>query len=98
MRCSDVVTRLKARERELRARGVRRLAIYGPAARSEIGLGSDVDLLVDLDHEVPLSALDLSELRLVAGNLIGTPVDIVIRTQLPAGQRERVESEAVRVF
>jgi uncharacterized protein len=98
MRCSDVVMRLKARERELRARGVSRLAVYGAAARSEIGAGSDVDLLVDLDHNIPLSQLDLSELRLVAGEVIGAPVDIAIRSQLRPGYRERVESEAVRVF
>lgn len=44
---SDVLTRLREAEEEIRGLGVRRLALFGSFARSEAGPESDVDLLVE---------------------------------------------------
>jgi predicted nucleotidyltransferase len=44
---SDVIARLHQAEEEIRALGVRRLALFGSFARSEAGPESDVDLLVE---------------------------------------------------
>jgi uncharacterized protein len=41
------VQRLVASEREIRALGVRRLALFGSVVRSQARLDSDVDLLVE---------------------------------------------------
>jgi uncharacterized protein len=44
---ADVRSRLQAAEAEIRALGVRRLALFGSFARGEAGPDSDVDLLVE---------------------------------------------------
>lgn len=44
---ADVISRLKAVEPELRARGVAALYLHGSYARDEAGPDSDIDVLVD---------------------------------------------------
>ncbi|HET6763058.1 MAG TPA: nucleotidyltransferase domain-containing protein [Longimicrobiaceae bacterium] len=44
---AEVIRRLKDAEAEIRALGVRRLALFGSFARSEAGPESDVDLVVE---------------------------------------------------
>ena len=49
-----VVGLLRARAPELRAQGVRTLALFGSVARGEARPDSDVDLLVELDQDTKL--------------------------------------------
>ena len=52
---------LKAHERELRARGVTRLAIFGSMVTGEARPESDVDVLVDVDRSRKFSLIDTPE-------------------------------------
>ena len=45
----EVVDRLRAVDDEIRALGVRRLALFGSVLRNEARLDSDVDFLVDFE-------------------------------------------------
>jgi len=45
MRRDDAIRLLKQAEPELRARGVRALALFGSTARGEAGAASDVDVM-----------------------------------------------------
>lgn len=59
-----------------------RLEVFGSAARGQTGPGSDVDLLVTLDESVPISTAALLEMAGEAEELIGAPVDFVLRPSL----------------
>ncbi len=59
--------------------GIRRLEIFGSAARGQTTPGSDVDLLVTLDESIPLSTAALLEIAGEAEELVGAPVDFVLR-------------------
>jgi uncharacterized protein len=61
---------------------IRRLEVFGSAARGQTGPGSDVDLLVTLDESVPISTSALLEMAGEAEELIGAPVDFVLRPSL----------------
>lgn len=61
---------------------IRRLEIFGSAARGQAGPGSDVDLLVTLDESVPVSTGVLLEMAGEAEELVGAPVDFVLRSSL----------------
>jgi len=81
---------------------IRRLDVFGSAGRGEAGPGSDVDLLVTLDESSPVSTAELLEMAGEAEELVGRPVDFVLRPSLeksPNGfAREHILSTAVCVY
>lgn len=76
-----------------RARGVRRIRVFGSLARGEAAPASDVDLLVDLERDRTL--LDLAAFRREAEAILGTPVDVATPDMLKERIRAEVEAEAV---
>jgi uncharacterized protein len=81
---------------------IRRLDIFGSAVRGQWGPGSDVDLLVTLDNSSPVSTADLLEMAGEAEELVGRPVDFVLRSSLDKSPnpfaRDHILSTAVRVY
>jgi uncharacterized protein len=81
---------------------IRRLDIFGSAARGQAGPGSDVDLLVTLDESAPVSTGDLLEMAGEAEELVGRPVDFVLRASLEKSPnrfaREHILSTSVCVY
>ncbi|MBI3049224.1 MAG: nucleotidyltransferase domain-containing protein [Acidobacteria bacterium] len=93
----EVEKRLVASEREIRALGVRRLALFGSVLRDEARLDSDVDLLVQFspgaktfDHFLAL--FDLLEERL------GHRVELVTTEALSPFIGPRILAEAQDVL
>ena len=81
---------------------IRRLEVFGSAARGEAASRSDVDLLATLDASVPVSTAELLEMAGEAEELVGRPVDFVLRTALEKSPnrlaREHILSTAVCVY
>jgi len=81
---------------------IRKLEVFGSAARGQAGAGSDVDLLVTLDESVPISAAALLEMAGEAEELVGAPVDFVLRSSLQKLPnrlaRDHILSTAVCVY
>jgi predicted nucleotidyltransferase len=95
----DVAIRLlKQAEPELRARGVRSLALFGSTARGDAGPDSDVDVLVDLDMERHPTLVDLSGMHLLIEDQVGCRADLVIRDDLRPTYRAHIEADAIRIF
>ena len=94
---------LKARLRRFcEKHRIRRLDVFGSAARGEAGPGSDVDLLVTLDESSPVSVAELLEMAGEAEEVVGRPVDFVLRPSLEKSPnrfaREHILSTAVCVY
>lgn len=81
---------------------IRRLEVFGSAARGQAAPGSDVDLLVTLDDSTPLSTAALLEIAGEAEELVGAPVDFVLRASLEKSPnrfaREHILATAVCVY
>ena len=81
---------------------IRRLEVVGSAARGEATSTSDVDLLATLDASVPVSTAELLEMDGEAEELVGRPVDFVLRAALEKSPnrlaREYILSTAVCVY
>jgi uncharacterized protein len=81
---------------------IRRLEIFGSAARGDIGPDSDVDLLVTLDDAAPVSTAELLEMAGEAEDVVGRPVDFVLRRSLEKSPnlfaRHHILSSAVCVY
>lgn len=98
MQTTEVISRLKSVEPQLRAFGVAGLYLFGSHARNEAGPDSDVDVFIDkaagteLDLDSFVGAYDVLKAALPAN------VDYGTRTGLSKFIRAEVEREAIRVF
>jgi predicted nucleotidyltransferase len=79
-----------------------RLEVFGSAARGQTTPNSDVDLLVTFDESAPVSNADLLEMAGEAEELIGRPVDFVLRPSLEKSPnrfaREHILATAVCLY
>jgi uncharacterized protein len=93
----SVLETLKAHEAELRQLGVRHAAVFGSVARVQARPDSDIDVLVDLDPELPISVFQYARLKLYIGKLLGGASDVVNRRKLKPLLRDNILREAVNV-
>jgi predicted nucleotidyltransferase len=81
---------------------LRRLEIFGSAARGQATADSDLDLLVTLDESAPVSTSALLEMAGEAEELVGRPVDFVLRRALERSPnpfaREHILATAVCLY
>ena len=81
---------------------IRRLEVFGSAARGQTTPDSDVDLLVTFDESAPISTADLLEMAGEAEELVGRPVDFVLRPSLEKSPnrfvREHILATAVGLY
>ncbi len=79
---------------------IRRLEVFGSVARGMATPASDIDLLVTLDESRP--AADLLEMAGEAEELVGAPVDFVLRTNLEKSPnrfaREEILASAIPLY
>ena len=75
-----------------RARGARRLRVFGSAARGDATAVSDLDLLAEF--QPGRSLLDLAGLKLDLESLLGVPVDLVSEGGLDPRIADEVHAEA----
>src|SRR5260221_12883652 len=73
----EIIGSLRAHASELREAGIRHLALFGSVARGEAGPQSDIDLVVELDHEAHTTLIGLGGLELSLGELLGRKVDLL---------------------
>ena len=82
--------------------GIRRLDIFGSSARGLVKAGSDVDMLVTFDDSKRLSTGDVLEMAGEAEELVGAPVDFVLRQSLEESPnrfaRDHILASAVCVY
>jgi predicted nucleotidyltransferase len=88
-----VLETLKAHEAELRKLGVRHAAVFGSVARGQARPESDIDVLVDLDPELPISVFQYARLKLYIGKLLGGASDVVNRKKLKPLLRDNILRE-----
>lgn len=75
--------------------GAHRPRVFGSAARGEETATSDVDVMVDLDHDADL--LSLVRLERELGDLLGVDVDVVPRSAMGDDLRRAADADAVPV-
>ena len=90
----EILQDLSHQRERLRALGVRRLSLFGSAARGEETPSSDLDFLVEFERKTFRNYMEL--LRFLEARS-GRPVDLVIREALKPALRERVLGEAIDV-
>jgi predicted nucleotidyltransferase len=82
MRRDDVIARLKEAEPALRARGIRRAAVFGSIARGDNRPGSDIDILVEFEPGAEGTIYEYIRLKEFVASLFDDPVDVIDRDAL----------------
>ena len=95
---SDVLDALHAHETDLRRRGVCHAAVFGSVARDEARADSDIDVLVDLDSQLPMGLFEYARLKLYIAELLGASTDVVNRKTLKPLLRDSILRDAVNAF
>ncbi len=88
----------RALARVARAHHLRRIRLFGSAARGALGPSSDLDVLVEPHSDAALSFLDLARLEAALEEVLDRHVDLATPGSLSADARERIEQEAVTLF
>ena len=94
----DVLTALRARESDLRAKGVARAALFGSIARGEHGPDSDIDIMIDLDPARHVGVYGLVDIMNTIGDLFTIKVDVSERQSLRPFVRPSAERDAIYAF
>jgi hypothetical protein len=88
----SILKTLADHREEVRRFGVRRLGLFGSAARGEATATSDLDFLVEFENPSFGSYMDLLEFL---ENLFGHPVDLVLANTIKPRLRETILRETV---
>jgi uncharacterized protein len=92
----EILTALAEHKARMAERfGVARLALFGSAARDDLGASSDVDVLVEF--EGPATFRQYMDLKFYLEELLGRPVDLVTEKALRQELRPYIDRELVRV-
>jgi predicted nucleotidyltransferase len=93
-----VLRKLRDSEDALREEGVTGVWVFGSVARGDAGPDSDVDLAVELDARRQVSLFTLGRLQTLAESILGTKVDLGIRSDLRPHVAQAFARDAVQVF
>lgn len=95
MKREKVITQLRENREELQRLGIRSISLFGSVARDEASPESDIDLLVDL--EPPHTFDRYTQALFFLEDLLGCPVDLVMKGTLKPRVQPYVEQESIRV-
>ncbi len=95
----SVITRLKAAEAQIRAKGVDALYLYGSYARNEAKADSDIDIIVDFeaDRGAGLTAF-MEPYHVIEACFPGVPIGYGTRDSIAPEYRSSIEKSAIRIF
>jgi predicted nucleotidyltransferase len=93
-----IIARLRENGATLRARGVAHAALFGSRARGEQRVGSDTDIMIEIDPAAQVTLFDYVGLKEYVASLFDGPVDVVNREGLKPYVRPEVVADAVYAF
>ncbi|MGA3098455.1 MAG: nucleotidyltransferase family protein [Bryobacteraceae bacterium] len=95
---NDVLRTLRTHEDELKRLGASHAAVFGSVARGEARVGSDIDVLVDLDPERAMGVFQYARLKLYINGILDGAGDVVNRKTLKPLLRDHILNDAVEAF
>lgn len=98
MNGSEAIETLRKSQRALRERGVLHAALFGSTARGDNRVGSDIDILIEIDPEARLTVFDYVDVKEYIADLFDESVDVVNRDALKSHIRPAATADAVYAF
>jgi uncharacterized protein len=88
----QIIKIIEANREKIKGFGVRRLGLFGSAARGEATASSDLDFVVDLEKHTFDAYMDLKEFL---EELFGCKVDLVMKEAIKPRLREPILKETI---
>jgi predicted nucleotidyltransferase len=98
MNADRAIATLRRHEHDLRARGIRHVAVFGSVARGTNRPDSDLDIMIEVDTETRLTVFGYVGLKEYVAGLFEGPVDVVSRDGLKPYVRPAVTADAIYAF
>ena len=95
---NDALKILRRHEGELRARGIRRAAVFGSVSRGQARADSDLDVLIEIDRADRLTAFDFVAIKRAVAELFPGRVDVVNAAALKPKLGRSVRRDAIYAF
>ena len=93
-----IIATLRAHEVELHRRGVRHAALFGSIAHAEGRRTSDIDILIELDPQIPVGLFEYVGITQYLSDLFPVRVDVANRRSLKPLVRPSIERDAIYAF
>lgn len=98
MKRDEAIRKISEHKDELKKRGVKCLYIFGSTARDEAGPGSDVDVLIEVDHaNHHFGLFQQIELQGYLEEILGRAVDLATPGSLKPQMRDHILEERIFV-
>jgi len=94
----EIISRLKACEAELRAKGVAHAALFGSIARNEHRPDSDIDIMVEIAPDAHIGLFQYVSIINYLEDLFPARVDVANRAGLKPFVRPSAERDAIYAF
>jgi uncharacterized protein len=94
----EIIATLRAHQAELRQRGVCHAALFGSIARGEGNRTSDIDVLIELDPQIPVGLFEYVGITQYLADLFPARVDVANRSSLKPLVRPTIERDAIYAF
>ncbi len=98
MNGSEAIETLRKSQSALRERGVLHAALFGSTARGDNRVGSDIDIMIEIDPEARMTVFDYVGLKEYIADLFDGPVDVVNRDALKSHVRPAATADAIYAF
>jgi uncharacterized protein len=98
MNTQEIIAKLHENESALRARGVVHAALFGSRARGDYRPDSDIDIMIEIAPDAPVSLYDYVAITQYVADLFPIPVDVANRSQLKPLVRPHIEKHALYAF
>ena len=94
----DALRILREHKAELRARGIRRAAVFGSVSRGDARRGSDLDVLIEIENFARLTVFEFVRIKRAVAELFPGKVDVVNADSLKSGVGSSAKRDAVYAF